>query len=159
MALSELPFQNIRESALRRIRLSEAPAAAMRQQAINVAGLRTSGVGQLPLIEAARNRALSEAGIEESISGQEAQQLGSERLARLQNELAIQRMEKEYGLAALAGKTGARQDFQSELAGLGLGIGAGALKGALLSQYPWLAAGGLAAKSPLLPGYRPTGVR
>jgi len=138
MALHESPFQAIRESALKRIRLSEAPAAAIRQQAINAAGLRTSGAGQIPLIEAARARALAEAGVEESIAGQEAGQLGAERLASLQNQFALQQLRLGGELQSGMEATRARRGFQGGLVGLGLGLGAGFLKNALLSKYPGL---------------------
>lgn len=135
MALEDLPFQNIRESALKRIRLSEAPAAALRQQAINAAGLKTSGVGQLPLIQAARNRALQEAGIEESISGQEAQQLGSERLASLQHQFALEQLRQEAALKQDLAGTAARRAFQSAITGKLLDIPLGAFGGALTKRF------------------------
>lgn len=137
-SLDQLPFERIREAGLRRIRLGLAPRAAQAQQNVNTAGVRTSGVGQLPMLGLMRDSALAEAGLEESISGQQAQQAGAERMARLQATLQDWLMQRQAGYEADAANTASRRGLQGALISKGLGAAGGLLKTALAVKYPWL---------------------
>jgi hypothetical protein len=123
----EPTFDELRQAAMRRIRAQQAPQAQRIASSVRAAGVQTSGVGQLPGLEAERNRSASEAQLETGIAEQRLGQLGA--LEQLQHQAAIQRQRDEWlaNYGTNEERTAARERLQAAL----IGAGAGAISGAI----------------------------
>lgn len=123
----EPTFDELRNAAMRKLRAQQAPQAERISSTVRAAGLRTSGVGLLPNLEAERNRASGEADLETGIYGKRLDQLGALEQLRTQAQLQHERDQwlAEYG--SEQERAGARERLQAAL----IGAGAGAISGAI----------------------------
>ena len=103
----EPTFKGVLGAVLRRIRLGGRAQQQRISQAVRTAGLRTSGVGQIPGIEAERGRRLAEAGAVTQLGQQRLGQLGG--LERIRAQIPIfrelSRLRREETREAETGRT------------------------------------------------------
>ena len=71
-------YESVLKASQDRLRGMSLPSFERTAQTIKNAGLRTSGVGQIPYLQAERNRASGEADILASLAGQRLGQIGSQ---------------------------------------------------------------------------------
>lgn len=123
--LNEPTYELLRQAARAKLRAGLEPQAQRISQSVRAAGVRTSGVGLLPGLEAERNRSAAELGLESNIAGQRLGQLGSLEQINLQGEWDLKKAREMAALQDAAQRRIGNQQMTNAL----IGAGGGALGG------------------------------
>lgn len=118
----EPTFSGVADALKRRLRVGRLGQQSRIGQLVKSAGLRTSGVGQIPLIEAERTRQSQEAGIEGQLGSQRLGQLGSLEQIKLQGTIQERLGRLRGDRAGDIARTRARESLRNALIGSGLGL-------------------------------------
>lgn len=118
-------YEDVLAASQNFLRGQSADSYARVAQSIRNSGLRTSGVGQIPYLQAERNRSMNEAGLISQLSGQRLGQIGTQENMALAHQYSMEQLRLQNQIAQEAARAAANSSLQNAL----VAGGAGALTG------------------------------